>query len=143
MDNKKLGNEFEKVVTRALDRMGAWAHFIQPNKGGQQPFDIVAVYKGNSIAIDCKTCVAKSFSIARLEENQKYAFQKFVRAGGTAYVFVWHDNYCYCIPYYLVEKQQVVRLKETGYPFEVALNKEIQKIFTEDEIQYGRKSILR
>lgn len=146
MDNKKLGNEFEKVVTRALDRMGAWAHFIQPNKGGQQPFDIIAIFNYGSFAIDCKTCVSKTFNINRLEDNQITAFNKFLKAGGdTAYIIVWHENYAYIIPFWAIVEKKSVKLDKSIQPplFEKYLNQAIQEIFIEDEKKYGRKSILQ
>ena len=87
MNNKKKGTAFENEVCDLLKSKGYWVHFITPDKTGSQPFDIIAVKNNSAMAIDCKTCVAKSFSMTRVEENQKYAFDKWIACGNPNPVF--------------------------------------------------------
>lgn len=83
MNNKKLGTEFEKQVVDLLSKQGYWVHFITPDSRGAQPFDIIAVKDGMAVALDCKTCVNRYFSISRLEENQLMAFDKWLSCKNT------------------------------------------------------------
>lgn len=83
MNNKKLGTKFEQEVCDYLSSKTFWTHFITPDITGAQPFDVIAVKGRNAYAIDCKTCVAKSFSINRLEENQKSAFERWLYCGNS------------------------------------------------------------
>lgn len=109
MNNKRLGTEFEKEVCEALALCGYWAHFIVPDARGAQPFDIVAAKDGHALAIDCKTCVAKSFNITRLEDNQTMAFRLWRRCGnGEGLIFVKHKGKIYVIGFdRLIEEQTV------------------------------------
>lgn len=107
MNNKKLGDEFEKSMVKLLAKQGYWAHFITPDKRGSQPFDIIAVKDGFAVAIDCKTCKDHIFRLGRLEENQIMAFEKWLKCGNdAAYLAVSHNDAIYMIPY--------KRLKEEG-----------------------------
>lgn len=100
VNNKKLGTAFEHKVCNMLSDLGYWVHFIVPDARGAQPFDIIAVKDGRPYAIDCKTCAAKVFDIGRLENNQIFAFEKWMRCGnGIPVVVVEHDNHVYCIEY--------------------------------------------
>ena len=118
MNNKKLGTEFEKEVCELLAKRGYWAHFITPDARGAQPFDIIAAKDGRSVVIDCKTCVAKSFNISRLEENQIMAFELWLRCGNSMpYVFVKHDELIYTIPYDFLKLRGSVKLEHV-YRFE-------------------------
>jgi len=83
MNNKKLGNEWEKELCENLRRKGYWVHFINPDKRGAQPFDIIAVQDGVAVAIECKTLTPteKYFRINRIEENQRLAFEKWLACG--------------------------------------------------------------
>ena len=83
MNNKKIGTEFEKYVCKILKYMGYWVHFIAPDSRGAQPFDIIAVKNGMAVAIECKTLDAKQkyFSIDRIEENQRMAFERWIACG--------------------------------------------------------------
>ena len=83
MNNKKLGTEFEKQVVDLLSKQGYWVHFITPDPRGAQPFDIIAVKDGMAVALDCKTCVNRYFSISRLEVNQLMAFDKWLSCKNT------------------------------------------------------------
>lgn len=113
MNNKKLGTEFEKEICEILKQSGWWVHFIEPKQSGAQPFDIIAVKNGRALAMDCKTCVSGSFSINRLEDNQIYAFNKWIDCGnGMPYVVVQHNEKIYMLPYTFIVERQTVKLEE-------------------------------
>lgn len=100
MNNKQLGNEFEQEFCEMLKERGYWVHFITPDKRGAQPFDVIAVMNGYAHAFDCKTSSKKWFSISRLEENQKMAFNKWIDCGNnSACIAIKYDDHVYCIPY--------------------------------------------
>lgn len=95
MNNKRLGISFEQYVCKILAKHGVWVHFMAPDSRGAQPFDIVAVKDGKAFAIECKTLDKKtrSFTLDRLEDNQRMAFQRWRDCGnGEPLIFVWHDH---------------------------------------------------
>ena len=113
MNNKKLGNAFEKEICKLLAHRGFWVHFIVPDARGAQPFDIIAVKDGKAIAIDCKTCVANNFNINRLEDNQISSFEKWIACGNSDPVIaVKHDHKLYWIPYSMIQECKSVKLSE-------------------------------
>lgn len=100
MNNKRLGNSFERFMCNYLSDKGYWVHFISPDKRGAQPFDIIAVRDDVPVAIDCKTCKDHIFRIGRLEDNQICAFDKWLSCGNRmAYIAVMHDDRLYMIYY--------------------------------------------
>lgn len=99
-NNKVLGNNFEQEFCKMLSSLGFWAHFINPNRSGSQPFDVIAVKDNIAYAFDCKTCVRDAFSIARVEENQAMSMKKWQRCGNNhAYFAVLHNNEVYLVTY--------------------------------------------
>lgn len=113
VSNKRLGIEFEKEFVKMLARQGFWAHFLEPNKSGAQPFDIIAVKDGKAWAFDCKTSVKKLFSISRLEVNQMYAFNKLAYCGcRNTYAAVLHNDEVYLVSYEELCKHGSVELNE-------------------------------
>lgn len=113
MNNKQIGTAFEKEMCEILTQLGYWVHFIAPDARGAQPFDIIAVKDGRATAMDCKTCVAKSFSIGRLECNQVFAFELWLkRNNGTPYIMAKHDDKIYQIPYTHLRQETSIRLDE-------------------------------
>lgn len=70
MNNKKLGNQFERDLCEVLAANGFWAYNC-PNKTSGQPADIIASRNGHPCLIDCKECTNDVFDTARVEENQK------------------------------------------------------------------------
>lgn len=93
MNNKRLGTQFERELVKALADLGWWAHFIIPNAAGAQPFDVIAVKDGKTLAIDCKTSSDHIFRISRLEENQILAFEKWIACGNEdPYIAVKYDE---------------------------------------------------
>ena len=116
MNNKRIGTAFENKVCKMLQADGWWVHFIEPKQSGAQPFDIVAVRNGRAIAIDCKTCVNKRFSIDRLEDNQIMAFEKWMSCGNDVpYVIVEHEDDVYVIPYSYLKNHKSVKLEDAGW----------------------------
>lgn len=71
-----MGLEFERECVRILHDAGYWAHRINPNAAGQQPFDIIAI-KGSRICIyDAKVVsVGHRFPFSRIEDNQLNSFE--------------------------------------------------------------------
>ena len=112
MNNKKLGNSFEREFCEYLANKGYWVHFIAPDARGAQPFDIIAVKGGEAYAYDCKTSVKPTISIDRLEENQKCAFDKWVACGNTVpRVAVKYKDDIYIVNYKLLKMERTVDLK--------------------------------
>lgn len=113
MNNKKRGTAFEKEVVELLNDQGWWVHFISPDITGAQPFDIIAVKDDVSIAIDCKTSSRKHFGIGRLENNQIYAFEKWMSCGNTIpLIFVKFSEKISIIPYEILKEKKRVDLTE-------------------------------
>ena len=113
VSNKKIGTEFEKRICNMLNHDGWWVHFIEPKQSGAQPFDIIAVKDGRAIAIDCKTCASGKFSISRLEDNQIFAFEKWLECGNDdPYIFVEHGKEIYAISYLYLRENKIVKLEE-------------------------------
>ena len=111
MNNKKIGTAFEKVVCEKLAQMGYWVHFIVPDARGAQPFDIIAVKNGKAYAIDCKTCASGRLTSGRLEENQKFAFDRWIKCGNEMPVIVAEYNgNAYCVRYDVLTKQKSVKI---------------------------------
>ena len=74
MNNKKLGNKFEKDLCELLAKHGFWAYNC-PNKTSGQPADIIASRNGHPCLIDCKECTNDVFDTVRVEENQKNSME--------------------------------------------------------------------
>lgn len=113
MNNKKIGSDWERKVCKYLAQKGYWVHFIVPDARGAQPFDIIAVRYGTALAIDCKTCVANTFNISRLEDNQISSFDLWLRCGNHhPMIAVYHKNKLYWIEYEELKKRQSIRLDD-------------------------------
>ena len=120
MNNKQIGTAFERELCEILAKKGYWVHFITPDARGAQPFDIIAVRDGKVMAIDCKTCVAKSFNISRLEDNQRMAFDKWMACGNDMpWVAVKHENKIYMVSYPLLKELGSIRLEKLKIWMEV------------------------
>lgn len=113
MNNKKLGTEFENRMCDLLKDAGWWVHFIEPKPNGAQPFDIIAVKCGRAIALDCKTSASNRFSISRLEENQRLAFDKWLKCGNEMpMVAVEYEEEVYLIRYDYLEQAGTIKLED-------------------------------
>lgn len=107
MNNKKIGNDFEREFVKLLTEKGFWVHFIEPKPNGSQPFDVIAVKNNDAYVFDCKTCVSKWFSIDRLQDNQVMSFEKWLSVGNTMpYIAIKYKDTILLLPY--------DRLKEEG-----------------------------
>lgn len=112
MNNKKLGTEFENKVCQELNEAGWWVHFFSPDRAGAQPFDIIAVRGGRAKAIDAKTSSTHRFSINRLEDNQRLAFDKWLRCGNDMpYLAVEYDNQIVWVSYWELKENGTVDLR--------------------------------
>lgn len=111
VSNKKLGTDFENEFCDLLASRGYWVHFISPAPNGGQPFDIIAVKGGEAYAYDCKTSVTRRFSISRLEENQKLAFERWIRCGNnTPRIAVKFEDRIYIVSYSDLKALQTIDL---------------------------------
>jgi Holliday junction resolvase len=100
VNNKALGMAWERQFCELLQDKGYWVHFITPNKSGAQPFDVIAAKNNVVYAFDCKTAVKPIFHIERLEENQKFAFERMIYCGNNhCYVAIKYCDKSYIIPY--------------------------------------------
>ena len=113
MNNKKLGTAFERRVVDYLSSQGYWAHFIVPDARGAQPFDIIAVKDGKPLAIDCKTCSTNVISYSRLEENQKTAFEYWMRCGNSEpWIAAEYKEQIIWIRYLELKERKTIKLNE-------------------------------
>ena len=113
MNNKQRGTAFEKEVVELLASQGWWVHFINPDVSGAQPFDIIAVKDTDAVAIDCKTSSRRRFGFDRLEDNQVFAFEKWMMCGNTVpMIFVKYNGQIAIVPYLILQKEGIVDLKE-------------------------------
>lgn len=83
MNNRKTGNSFEAEFCDLLFQHGYWVHNLAQNAAGQ-PADVIAVKNGVPFLIDCKVCSGKSFSLSRIEENQRMAMKLWDECGNGA-----------------------------------------------------------
>lgn len=125
MNNKKLGTDFEQEMCELMAQDGFWVHFIEPDRRGAQPFDIVAAMGGRAYAIDCKTCAAGTFNISRLEDNQTMAFTRWMACGNyMPYIAVKHDGVIYMIDYATLKNKRSVKLGKEVLTYEEWLSRE-------------------
>ena len=111
VNNKKLGTAFEKKMCEWLADQGYWVHFIVPDARGAQPFDIIAVKNGRAMAVDCKTSATNRFSINRLEDNQVFAFERWIACGNEMPMLaVLYEEKLFMIEYKLLKEMQVIDL---------------------------------
>lgn len=111
-NNKQIGAKFEQEFVEILANEGFWAHFLAPSPTGAQPFDVIAMKDGCAYCFDCKTSVKPIFPIARLEDNQILAFDKWLQCGGqNPMVAVKYDNKVYLVSYTQLKLEGSVDLR--------------------------------
>ena len=111
-NNKQIGAKFEQEFVEILAKEGFWAHFLAPSPTGAQPFDVIAMKDGCAYCFDCKTSVKPIFPIARLEDNQILAFDKWLQCGGQEpMVVVKYDNKVYLVSYTQLKLEGSVDLR--------------------------------
>jgi len=100
LNNKRLGNSFEKEMTEILSQKGYWVTMLTPKQHtGSQPADLIAIKNNKPILIDCKTCKTKYFQISRIEQNQWLAYQRYKKCGNTEYYLaIKYKDDIYSIP---------------------------------------------
>lgn len=115
MNNKKLGTAFERELCELLATRGYWVHFITPDNRGAQPFDIIAVKDEKAISLDCKTLAerTKSFNFSRLEDNQIFAFEKWLACGNSTPMIAikWRDE-IYVVDYLTLKKKKSIKMED-------------------------------
>lgn len=97
VSNKKRGSKFEQDFAEFLSNRGYWVHLVAgADNTGSQPCDIITCQNGKVWLIDCKTLENKSgtFSLERLEENQRSCFERFKQCGNNNYclAILWNNN---------------------------------------------------
>lgn len=93
MNNKKIGDSFEKEYADFLSQKGYWVTFLSPKKFvGSQPCDLIAIKNDSPMLVDCKTCSTHLFPISRIEENQKQAYKKYIKRGNTKFILAIKFN---------------------------------------------------
>lgn len=93
MNNKSLGNNFEKEYAEILKKKGYWVTFLSPKQHiGSQPCDLIAIKNNMPILIDCKTCRTHLFPVRRIEENQRQAFKRYMKCGNTEFILAIKYN---------------------------------------------------
>lgn len=113
MNNKRLGTQFEREFCDLLAGKGYWVHFITPAANGAQPFDVIAVKGGEAYVYDCKTSVKRKFSIRRLEYNQIFAFERWIKAGNKIpRIAVKYNDRIYIVHYTILKERETIDLLE-------------------------------
>lgn len=99
MNNKTLGNKFEKDFMKFLANKGYWVHFIENAAyTGNQPCDVIAIKNDKTELYDCKTLANKNglFPTSRIEENQVLAFKRLRKCCNRSTVFalaiLWNND---------------------------------------------------
>ncbi|WP_250277228.1 Holliday junction resolvase RecU [[Clostridium] colinum] len=108
MNNKVIGNEFEKEFALYLQSKGMFVYNL-PNKHTGQPFDIIAVKGYIFFAFECKHCKGDTFSLSRVEDNQMQALRKLEKAKANNYFFVFKfdDEIRFCEASYIKDKLKI------------------------------------
>ena len=108
MNNKKLGNSFEKEMTEILSKKGYWVTMLTPKQHiGSQPADLIAIKDNKPILIDCKTCKTKYFQISRIEQNQWSAYERYKKCGNTSFILaIKYDEDIYIVPLDNIDKSK-------------------------------------
>lgn len=114
MNNKKIGNEFEKEFALWLANKNMFVYNL-PNKINGQPFDILAVKNNIFYCFECKHCSSNYFRLSRVEDNQIQALKRLNKANTDNYYFVFKfesdDSIRFCkasyIEYFLKIKKRI------------------------------------
>lgn len=108
MNNKKLGNNFEKEMMEILSQKGYWVTMLTPKQHvGSQPADLIAIKDNKPMLVDCKTCKTKYFPINRIEENQWLAYQRYKKCRNTEYYLaIKYNNEIYMIPINTIDRSK-------------------------------------
>ncbi len=87
MNNKKIGEDFEKELLEILKVNGFWATKLKEKETGG-PFDIVATKNNKFISIEAKNINKKTiFTKERIEPNQISAYKRLLEVNSSSYSF--------------------------------------------------------
>ena len=87
MNNKKIGEDFEKELLEILKVNGFWATKLKEKETGG-PFDIVATKNNKFISIEAKNINKKTtFTKERIEPNQILAYKRLLEVNSSSYSF--------------------------------------------------------
>ena len=89
MNNKKLGNDWEKECLDILGKHGFFATKLQEKQTGA-PFDLIATKDNVFYAIECKEIEkGNRFTFSRIESNQRMAYKRLVNVNSPNYYFLF------------------------------------------------------
>lgn len=108
MNNKTLGNNFEKEMAQMLSKIGYWATFLENKKHiGSQPCDLLVSKNDKATMLDCKTCSSYLFPISRIEENQWLASKKWYETGNKRFALaIKYQEQIYFVPFCKINKKE-------------------------------------
>lgn len=127
MNNKRLGNAFEKQFCILASEHGFWCHRLQDNKNGQ-PADVLMSKNNTPVLLDCKVCENSVFPLSRIEENQWNAMTMWLRKGNKYAMFaleinkeVWMISFeaLKCYKDNGVKQLNLTQILTQGIPFQV------------------------
>lgn len=119
MNNQELGRSLEEKVCALLRGANYWVKFMNPNKDGSQPCDILAIRGSTApwapaplkvIAIDCKTNKGKRFDLKRIEDNQETSLTYMNKRGIFQTYFLIENEE----GMFLHNSQELIRWKRGG-----------------------------
>lgn len=92
MVNKKIGNEYEGLFVKLMQKKGYWCHIFAYNKNGQ-PCDVIAVKNNRPHFIDVKHCEENRFDFKNIQPNQItcYEYNEQCGNGNTGFA-VWFEK---------------------------------------------------
>lgn len=126
MNNKKLGNDFERELSEILSGHGFWVHLLNANKSGQ-PADIIAVKNKKAYLIDAKVCSSRGFPLSRVEDNQDLAMDLWNDKGnGQGWFALKVKDQIYMIPHFCI-KAYMVQQPSLSNTEIITLGKPIEK----------------
>lgn len=106
MNNRKMGNHFEKELCEILSNHGFWVHPMRQDNSGQ-PADIIAARNKVAYLIDAKVCSHNTFPLSRMEENQDWAMEIWKDCGnGLGWFALKTDRGIYMISHYGIKAYQ-------------------------------------
>ena len=108
MNNKVLGNNFEKELAEILKKKGYWVTLLTPkNHIGSQPADLIAIKNNKPTLIDCKTSNTHLFPLTRIEQNQWNASKRYFKCGNIDYLIaIKYKNDIYMVPIDTINKNE-------------------------------------
>lgn len=115
---------FENDVCSFYFKLGYWAHRIQKDERGAQPFDVIAIRGRDVIAVDCKVCSRKRFPLSRVEDNQWLSMELMQQRTKAFVGFLCHfGNKVYVLPFSVAKAEREagaasIPLEKLGVLFE-------------------------